>query len=234
MIDYNITRITNNRGDNIIYMDTKALLDYLWKDQLLEALGQTFHRTKFKNWCWKNSLTKKHKRKVKDKFGNLLPNKRNKYSYQGDNPISTCVLRMDDSSFRLQNVINGFFSSNEAYLEEEYVKRIDKRRNGITPGKHYLKTYSDNKPTCHIDTREMKPVMYIPYELTYGDTIKLQNQINAVIKAFKPTKVKETKRFKSSYTTMLGRRCIKKWFNWELVSKEGSYSNKWKYTGNKE
>ena len=49
MIDYNITRITNNRGDNIIYMDTKALLDYLWKDQLLEALGQTFHRTKFKN-----------------------------------------------------------------------------------------------------------------------------------------------------------------------------------------
>ena len=33
---------------------------------------------------------------------------------------------------------------------------------------------------------------------------------------------------------MLGRRCIKKWFNWELVSKEGFGSNKWKYTGDKE
>ena len=242
MIDYNITAITNNRGHNIIYMDTKTLLDYLRKEQLFEKIGRRFNRSNFKTWCYKNSLTHKHKGVVKDNKNNILPNQRPAGYTRFNSPITketkgVCHLHITDGSWNLEGIINDFFSTNWHIITDEYEARANIRRNGSKDKDDNLYPYkkgTKEKPMCHIDIREMRPVMYLPYELTYSDAIKLQKQINAVIKDFKPSKVEQTKRYKSGYFNMLGEKCIKKWFNWELDGSKDSYRSKWKYVGDKD
>ena len=236
-MDYKITAITNNRGNNVIYLKTETLLDYLNKEQIFEAMGRRFNRTAFRTWCYKNSLTRIYKGAIKDNKGNVLPLKTSTYK-QLDADV--CVLRIDDSAYNLEGLINDFFRSNWQKVESELMTRANARRNKME-GEYYnphgvgFKGKEMPKgPVCHLHIEEMKPTLFLPNEITYNDALRLQNDINKVLANFKPSKVEQSKRFRSGYWNNVAKRIITKWTNWELSTPKQGYRQKWQPKKQKE
>ena len=227
-MDYKITAITNNRGDNVIYVKTETLLDYLNKEQVFEAMGRAFNRTAFRTWCYKNSLTRIYKGAIKDSKGNVLPLKKPTH---GGLDANVCRLNIDDSDWKLQYIVDKFFRTNWNRIESILKTRANQRRNNME-GEYYTphgRGFKDKKtpkaPVCHLHVEEMRPTLYLPNELTYNDALRLQNEINKVLANFKPSKVEQTKRYRSGYWNKVAKRIIEKWTNWELpMDDKGSYS----------
>jgi hypothetical protein len=231
-MDHTITAITNNRGDNVIYLKTDTLLDYLNKEKVFEAMGRKFNRTAFRTWCYKNSLTRIYKGAIKDNKGNVLPLK---YFDQHLFDPKVCRLHITDGDWNLDQLINKFFYNNWRTIETELKTRANNRRNNME-GEYYTphgRGFLDNKvpmtPACHLHVEEMKPTLFLPNELTYNDALRLQNEINKVLANFKPSQVRQTKRFRSNYWANVAKRVIEKWTNWQLpVDEKGSiYNQKW-------
>lgn len=234
-MDYKITAITNNRGDNVIYLQTETLLDYLNKEQMFEAMGREFNRTKFRTWCYKNSLTHIYKGAIKDNKGNVLPLKKNTY---GSLDADVCRLNIDDRDWKLEFIVDKFFYTNWQTVESTLKTRANQRRNNMdgeyyTPhGRGFKNKEMPKAPVCHLHVEEMKPTLFLPNEITYNDALRLQNDINKVLANFKPSKVEQTKRYRSGYWNNVAKRIIEKWTNWELpsprVDKGSGYRQKWK------
>jgi hypothetical protein len=231
-MDYTKTAITNNRGDNVIYLDTATLLDYLNKEKIFEAMGRRFNRTAFRTWCYKNSLTRIYKGAIKDNKGNVLPLKTGTRNQLAAN---VCRLHITDGDWNLEQLINKFFHTNWQTVETELKTRANQRRNNMegeyyTPnGRGFRDKEFPTAPECHLHVEEMRPTLFLPNELTYNDALRLQNDINKVLANFKPSRVEQTKRFKSNYWGRVAKRVIEKWTNWELpVSDNGTtYDSKW-------
>jgi len=229
MIDHTITAITNNRGYNVIYLKTDTLLDYLNKEKVFEAMGRKFNRTAFRTWCYKNSIYK-GAIAIKDNKGNVLPLK---YFDRHLFDPKVCRLHITDGDWNLDQLINKFFRTNWTRIETELKTRANNRRNNME-GEYYTPNAIIDKdvpmtPVCHLHVDEMKPTLFLPNELTYNDALRLQNEINKVLANFKPSQVRHTKRFRSSYWKNVAKRVMEKWTNWQLpVDERGyTYNSKW-------
>lgn len=219
-----ITRVSNNRGHKLIYVPTKQLLEFLHKEQLMEAIGRDYNRTAFKRWCKKNRL----KGEVKDKFGNLLPNtsaSKGSYNLQ---TLTTPILHVSDRIYNIKQLMNNFFEANWYKIENILKDRFNYRKNtvdGETPN-GYGQYSKLKRATAHIDTRTLVPCFFMPYELTPTDAMRLQEEINRVLDNFKPTKFK-SRTHHSDYWRSLAERAFRRWWGFELKSKEGLYRMDW-------